>query len=261
MQAIQKLGFSEQIRVSEEIFQLAYTDYYLATPNRRCDALDLGANHGYHTTRLALLLYGRGKVVAVEPNPELVGLLAVTARHAGLPNAIIERRAMSDQVGTVTFAIDPRDSQRSFIDAAGLSASAEKGLLPQITDTVTIPWLIERYSIAPKIWKIDTEGYETQVIQGAVESIKTHRPLICFEWHPSNSHDNYFKLYDILAGLGYTIFNGCGDVLDLTGWVYGDGFYFWNYVAFPSEEDPALAARIAARMAALWNQYFPGLIE
>ena len=32
--------------------------------------------------------------------------------------------------------------------------------------------------------KIDTDGYDGQVLQGARQVLRTHRPSVVFEWHP-----------------------------------------------------------------------------
>ena len=52
--------------------------------------------------------------------------------------------------------------------------------------------------------KIDVEGFESDVIQGAVNTIKDHQPIVAFEW--SNQSLENHSHTKILDDLGYKFF-------------------------------------------------------
>jgi hypothetical protein len=56
---------------------------------------------------------------------------------------------------------------------------------------------------APHVIKIDVEGHELKVFQGAQNTIMKHRPVIFYE----SMHGTGFDIiYDTLKNLGYTIY-------------------------------------------------------
>jgi hypothetical protein len=44
---------------------------------------------------------------------------------------------------------------------------------------------LDRFRLAPSIIKIDTEGYEFQVLQGAIGTIRERKPRLVVETHDS----------------------------------------------------------------------------
>lgn len=62
---------------------------------------------------------------------------------------------------------------------------------------------------SPDVIKVDTDGYDGKVLAGARTTLKTHRPLVIFEWHPilcqrtNNPADLPFQ---VLTECGYTRF-------------------------------------------------------
>ena len=68
---------------------------YLVTPGDRC--IDVGANVGVHTVRLARLVGQDGKVIAFEPDPDLVQRTHRNIALNGLANVRIISAAASDR--------------------------------------------------------------------------------------------------------------------------------------------------------------------
>lgn len=60
---------------------------------------------------------------------------------------------------------------------------------------------IDTLNLAPTVIKIDIQGGEYPALKGAKETIKKHKPVICWE----NSRENTDKedIYDFLTDLGY----------------------------------------------------------
>ena len=69
--------------------------------------------------------------------------------------------------------------------------------------------------VHPAFVKIDVEGAEEEVLLGALETLRRHRPLVAFE-HGLGSADVYGttpdRIHDLLCGqLGYEIYGLDGD--------------------------------------------------
>jgi hypothetical protein len=90
---------------------------------------------------------------------------------------------------------------------------------------------------APTLIKIDVEGAELGVMQGAVETLQRHRPFVLFE-HGAGGADLYgtrpTQVFDLLEGVGLRIFD-----LDGGGPYSRDRFEttfnepLWNFLATP----------------------------
>ena len=89
-----------------ELFQL------LVRPGDRC--VDVGANIGLHTVRMAKLAGRDGAVTAIEPDPVLARPLERNLRLNELANVRLVNAAASDQPGQVTLhRPDPGDTNRA----------------------------------------------------------------------------------------------------------------------------------------------------
>lgn len=146
--------------------------------------IDVGAHHGTYTLRAARVVVDSGLVVAVEPNPASVERLKKNVTLNGLRNVRVIEAACGDQstsrmlfvasdrnTGMASFSL--RTSERS--GPAGGSASIEVNV-ERLDDLVGT--LSGRRIAAIKV---DTEGAETMVLRGAVNTIREHSPVIVVE--------------------------------------------------------------------------------
>ena len=130
---------------------------------------DVGANRGdvsYHLAGVA------GRVFAFEPNPfiEMWDLPA---------NVTVIRKALSDRVGTATFYRDTREQAlaSSLMVLNGMESFVET----MTVETNTLDSFCATAGVVPDIVKIDVEGFEPQVVEGARKTIIARKPLIIFE--------------------------------------------------------------------------------
>jgi FkbM family methyltransferase len=168
------------------------------------NCVDVGA-HGGDVLADLLRIAPRGRHVAFEPLPDLAAQL-----QARLPQVDVRAVALSDANGTADFA--------HVVDRPGWSGFKERptpdGAAARV-ETIAVP--TQRLDDAlgpgyvPALVKVDVEGAELQVLQGARETLAAHRPLVVFE-HGLGSADHYGtrpeEVHDLLvAGLGYRIFD------------------------------------------------------
>ena len=145
------------------------------------DCLDIGANEG-SVLREMVRLAPEGRHVAWEPLPQLADRL-----RAEFPSVEIRQAALSDRAGETEFV--------HVLEAPGWSGFLERPT-PGSGEVERINVRCERLDdalaegIRPALIKIDVEGAELQVLEGATGILRRHRPLIVFE-HGRGSAEYY----------------------------------------------------------------------
>jgi FkbM family methyltransferase len=140
-------------------------------------AIDVGANVGLIAIPLALAVGPLGRVVAVEPLPENVERLERNIRRNNL-----------DNVTVVAAAAGPDDGELE-LNVAADPAFASAGAVTKYraTGTLTVPCRrldsLWRELGHPQVAlvKIDVEGAELGVLDGAVELLHASRPVVLVE--------------------------------------------------------------------------------
>ena len=150
--------------------------------------LDIGANNGYHTVLLAKKAH-KGHVFAFEPLAKFAEQTSVNSALNGVGNVTIVNCALGAEAaelemkvnvsgrglqGTSTFI----DDNQNVIDHPDdyVTRTVKVHRLDDIVRTLHIPSRIG-------FIKIDTEGFDTMVLEGAMETIRKHRPIMTVEAH------------------------------------------------------------------------------
>ncbi|QGJ69500.1 Hypothetical protein PBC10988_11820 [Planctomycetales bacterium 10988] len=134
--------------------------------------LDIGAFIGRHTLRYAQIVGPQGIVIAVEPFVENFQLLQTNVRLNSFSNILCAQVAMSDRNGMGQLHYEQEAS------VATLEPS-ENSQLPQVpVITYTVDTLCRDYGIQEVDFiKIDVEGSELQVLEGAEKMLKRSSKL------------------------------------------------------------------------------------
>jgi FkbM family methyltransferase len=193
--------------LSEKFFRGPFDKYDFQTiqvfrrklaPNSNC--IDIGANAG-HILREILKAAPQGKHIAFEPIP---GLFTALQKRYGKRAALYDY-ALSDKEGTVSFTYyKDRPAVSGFKERKHLGESNVSVLTVQTKrlDDLVSP------DVPVHLIKIDVEGAEWQVLQGAVQTLKQHKPIVLFETGLGGA-DEYNttpeQLHDLFAGCGLSI--------------------------------------------------------
>jgi FkbM family methyltransferase len=132
--------------------------------------LDVGANIGYYSLMAAAVAGPSGRVISFEPNPELHQHLQETIRSNAIQNIVAEQAAVGDQAGwTDLFVPKERGNNTATL-------IANQGGSPVRVPVVTLDEYLDQHQIARvDFLKIDVEGFEPKVIQGARSAIQAKR--------------------------------------------------------------------------------------
>jgi FkbM family methyltransferase len=139
--------------------------------------LDIGANIGSHTLFFARAVGATGKVIAFEPQRFVHGLLAANVATNGFTNVECRREAVGGSSGEVAIPVlDPR--AKANFGAVATRASGAPDATDERVPLVTVDALdLARCDLI----KIDVEGLEAAVLDGARNTIAKHRPTLFVE--------------------------------------------------------------------------------
>jgi len=175
--------------------------------------VDVGANIGVYAGWASRLVGPGGRVMAFEPVPATRDYLEHVIALNHLDNLQLIPKAVGAQSGTVTLWVLPRASglTTALPPTAGSAAQPVEVPLTTLDDE-----LAARGGPAPALVKIDVEGLEIAVLQGAARTLAGPTPpAVVFETHGP---------YLVRAGVNFG---------DLPGW-FEDEFGFHLFGMLPS---------------------------
>ncbi len=172
--------------------------------------LDIGANIGLHSLYAANLVGVNGKVYSFEPVKSTFNRLKENILINKFNNIQAFNVAMSDESKTseITVSKDGFDAWNSMV---GKSCQTGDNFEIETIKTLTLDSFVEKEHLQNKIdfIKIDTEGWELQVLKGGREYLKNYSPVIMFEYSEDiceNFNVSLNEVYDLLTNLGYYLY-------------------------------------------------------
>ena len=164
--------------------------------------IDVGANFGYLSYIGAAKVGEEGRVVAIEPNPTALKLLKeIPQKNLQIIGKVAGRNSTDRFIMHQPFYRQTTSSQFE-PDPAG---EMESMRLDDIYAT------LQKKSI--KLIKIDTEGAEIFVLEGAEQILREEHPLVIAEIFGHSKHFGYQSLaiYDYMKKFGYDHFYTISD--------------------------------------------------
>ncbi|MGN6286435.1 MAG: FkbM family methyltransferase [Afipia sp.] len=170
--------------------------------------IDVGANCGLYTRELARL---SRSVHAFEPSHDMATLL----RQTSAPNVAIHELALSDRNGEAALIV-PQGDGGPVHGLASIEPQAELLARPCVTTSVPTARLDTVMQQDVGFVKIDVEGHELSVLQGAAGLIERCEPVFLVEAedrHRENATDSLFSFFADRYYEGFFIDDG--DVLSV----------------------------------------------
>lgn len=131
---------------------------------------DVGANFGYFTAHLSRLVGQGGFVYAFEPDPRNIERLSQTITSNDMGNATIERCALYDRVGSVTFHLST-NLEDNMGSSSIIQDDAGRAKLEVPSDTID-HFMATRGIGQIDFMKMDIEGGEVGALAGASEALR-----------------------------------------------------------------------------------------
>ncbi|MBS0168637.1 MAG: FkbM family methyltransferase [Nitrospira sp.] len=154
--------------------------------------VDVGANVGFYTKRLAELVGSEGRVLAFEPVPETFMLLTSNVSMCGFTNVTLFNAAVSEatKLSGISIPNYSDTTQPNYYQAhiTSLSDSPVR-ILAVSLDSIKIQSSI-------RLIKIDAEGHEFSVIKGMQRTLLRDRPILIVEAPDTETRE-------LIESLGY----------------------------------------------------------
>ena len=152
----------------------------LVQPGDTC--LDIGANVGMATVPLALAVGRGGRVVAVEPHPQVAARLRENLAINNLKQVQVIEAALCSEDGPVVFYGFPTGAKTNM--RSSLTASAWASEPMQVRGLTGASLTSEVGLHGCDLIKTDVQGHDLEVIRQLAGLIEEHRPRVIFEYAP-----------------------------------------------------------------------------
>jgi FkbM family methyltransferase len=205
------------------IFLLGSFEPNMATAYRNMIAsgsivVDIGANIGAHTLRLATCVGAAGRVIAVEPTQyaferlrEHVLLNPSLASRIVLLQAMLmgsEHAPLAEKIESSWPLDTPSDAHPGHAGVGKVTTGAAVRTLDSVVSDLDLK--------SVDFLKLDVDGYEVEVLRGARDTLRRFAPVIFFEHSPYVLAEKGYKpdeLVNILVDAGYRFTNLKGRTL------------------------------------------------
>jgi FkbM family methyltransferase len=138
---------------------------------------------------LAISEFGPQVIYCFEPDDKNRNYMRETIDHNSLSNVTIVNAGLGSVEGRASVHSDASET-RLLISSDGVPVT-------------TVDAFCRQHNVAPALIKLDVEGMEYDVIQGSLETVKQHKPLLIISIY--HSPRDFFEIKPILQhlGLGY----------------------------------------------------------
>ena len=156
-------------------------------------AIDVGANIGLHSTRLSKLFTN---VYSFEPVQTNFECLEVNLKQ--FSNVTIYKNGLGEKEFETDIMLTSSHSHNCGAYSINKFVDSDE---ETVKETISVKTL-DSYNLKPDFIKIDTEGYEMSVLEGAYNTLKTYQPVILAEVAKKGPIK---KVLDYLKPFGYEL--------------------------------------------------------
>jgi FkbM family methyltransferase len=162
-------------RIALEKYEPYETKLILRQVKKGAVVIDVGANIGYYTVLLAKKVGKLGKVYAFEPDEINFEILEKNIKANNLKNVIAIQAAVSDKnKESVLYK-----SKENYGDHKMFGNDEKEKIM-----TIKLDDFLKNEKI--DLMKVDTQGWEPAVLEGAKKIIEKDKPTIFFEYSPAS---------------------------------------------------------------------------
>jgi len=165
------------------------------------DIVDIGANNGGFAVDFAHLVGDTGFVHSFEPQRIIFQQLCCNVFLNGIDNVICHNVAIGSKSNEMIKMSLPNYHQKGYVNFGDVRVSE--------TGTEVVSKRLDDYSFNDVVFiKIDVQGYEMNVINGAVSTIEKHRPYLFVEFEDHllvNQGTSEEELQKRIESMGYMV--------------------------------------------------------
>ncbi len=189
-------------RFRVDTFEIAFLRKHITT-GQTC--VDIGAHKGGYLYWMQRAVGQQGKVFAFEPQPILFNYLQKVKQKMAWQHVAIDPRAISSEKGSFDLFIPQHGSKTS--PGATLRGEKMEANMPFVTvkvETLTLDEFFADKATLPDFLKIDVEGNELKVFEGAKQILTEKKPILLFECEQRHLGETPIDaVFSYLEKLGY----------------------------------------------------------
>ena len=176
--------------------------------NLKCGevAIDIGAHKGGYLYWMRKLVGKDGKVFCFEPQINLFNYLKSIQKSYNWSNVIIENAGIGNKNKTISLKVPGFKGETSPGATFSLNNDLDGEPIYQYpVSVVPLDEYIKNKDINSVAFiKIDVEGFEKEVLLGAIEILSKYKPDVLMECEQRhNSKESIFIIFDVLLSMGY----------------------------------------------------------
>lgn len=175
------IGEEWYTNLHEEVPEIRWLKEHIKTGDT---VVDCGAHHGLMAVLFGKWVGDTGKVITFEAIPSNAEVVQRNITLNGLQSVTVRNEAVGKDKGMVSFTLDSNASVATFDTPKSIQ--------------VPVVNLDAALDSAPKLIKIDVEGYELEVLKGASEVMKSH-PALAIEIHCIMYEEPISKLKEVFS--------------------------------------------------------------
>lgn len=174
-------------------------------------AIDIGANIGQMTVQMAVSTGIKGLTLGFDPNPYVYEILEEN----------IKLNPEKTNIAAYNLAITEQDeddlyyhSSEASFNNGGISKTPNSkhgkfSLNTKVKGVNLESFLAKKYPDFVnklKLVKIDTEGYDKEIIKSIINLLKKYKPVVITECFSKNTPEERFEQYELLKSIGYSLY-------------------------------------------------------
>jgi FkbM family methyltransferase len=158
--------------------------------------IDIGSNLGYYALLAGCLVGSKGKILAIEPEPNNYRLLSNNVQRNNLENVITIQCAVGKKDGISEFFLTEASNTNSLITPINGRIISAINVKTRKLDTLIKDYAFPRIDLI----RMDIEGGEIIAIEGMYTILKQFKPKILIELHcdvaGTDSINNLLSIYE-----------------------------------------------------------------
>ncbi|HEU5080700.1 MAG TPA: FkbM family methyltransferase [Opitutaceae bacterium] len=222
--SFRRIGLDVQKRSSVPFGVHWYQDLKYFPDGSRIDTiLDIGANTGQTALSISEA-FPAAHVHSFEPVPSTFERLS--ANVSKFPNIKAVQCAMGSAVGTARITSDNLSETNTLVSNSSATNDKAGAFIDVAINTVDA-YCAENNIEHIDLLKIDTEGYEMNVLEGAQRMLSENRVSYIlaeceFVSRPNEPHGDFHSIFRHVTAFGFRIVSFYSGGVDNLGWVWGD---------------------------------------
>jgi FkbM family methyltransferase len=189
----------------------SYVDFFRKFIKEGDFVIDIGANIGDTTVPMAIAAGKNGLTIGFDPNPFVYKILEINASlNKDITNISVFPFAISRQEEEFYYVSSEASFANGAISPVIDSKKHGKFVFPKkIKGIVLTDFLRRKYKDSLNklsLIKIDTEGYDKEILKSIPEIINEYKPVIVVESFVNNTEEEKMELFQVLKDYNYTIY-------------------------------------------------------